>query len=85
LPFLSGAILLYLVSTTDAEAEHYDPENTILSQDADEKITAIRWLMWQISGLGPMMGQVCYTDTRQSIISICAGKIDYGIKRCILE
>ncbi|KAI8832672.1 glutathione S-transferase [Chytriomyces cf. hyalinus JEL632] len=65
--FESGAILLYL-------AEHYDPEGVLLSKDADERSTAVQWVMWQMGGLGPMQGQAGHFNG-------AAEKIPYAIGR----
>ena len=61
----SGAILLYL-------AEKY---GRFISKDPKARSDAIQWLMFQMGGIGPIMGQLShftlYTDT----------KIPYAIKR----
>ncbi|NCF43694.1 MAG: glutathione S-transferase [Proteobacteria bacterium] len=43
----SGAILVYLA---DKSGEFW----------GDERYTTLQWLMWQMGGLGPMLGQVHY-------------------------
>jgi len=67
--FESGAILLYL-------AEKYQ---RFLSSDKVLRNQTLQWLFWQVSGLGPMLGQNHYFvhDAKQ--------KIDFAIERYLNE
>ncbi|MEL6100571.1 MAG: glutathione S-transferase N-terminal domain-containing protein [Pseudomonadota bacterium] len=46
--FESGAILIYLAEKT----------GKLIGQTAADKAQTIQWLMWQMGGLGPMLGQL---------------------------
>lgn len=61
----SGAILSYLAEKT----------GTLLPTDPAARATAIQWLFWQTSYLGPMMGQLHH------FVQYAPEKIDYAIKR----
>ena len=70
--FESGAILWYL-------AEKY---GKFLPKDPKEKSRTLQWLMFQMSGVGPMMGQAMYFQR----IAAKQGKEDpFAIKRYVNE
>ena len=52
----SGAILIYLAEKCD---EFW----------GDERYTTLQWLMWQMAGLGPMLGQVHFFNKHNIPIS----------------
>lgn len=63
--FESGAILVYLASKV----------NKFLGQTDREKFTVLQWLMFQMGGLGPMLGQ------NHHFRLYAPQKIDYAIER----
>lgn len=70
--FESGAILWYL-------AEKYD---IFLSRDAKERSETLQWLMFQMGGVGPMMGQAMFF---QRIAKPNGDEVAYAIKRYVDE
>ena len=64
--FESGAILIYL-------ANKYGKFNG--GDDLRRKVETVQWLMWQVSGLGPMAGQNGHFNV------YAPEKIDYAINR----
>jgi GSH-dependent disulfide-bond oxidoreductase len=67
--FESGAILIYLGN----KAEKFN------GTGVREKIKIVEWLMWQMSGVGPMFGQAFHFTT------YAPEKIDYAINRYTRE
>ncbi|GJJ09207.1 hypothetical protein Clacol_003429 [Clathrus columnatus] len=49
----SGAVLFYL-------AEKYDTAGKYLGTNIDEKTEVMQWVIFQVSGMGPMQGSVNY-------------------------
>ena len=70
--FESGAILWYL-------AEKY---GMFLSRDEKERSETLQWLMFQMGGIGPMMGQAMFF---QRIAKPNGDDVPYAIKRYVDE
>ena len=67
--FESGAILLYLAEKT----------GRFLGENARQRIEITQWLMWQMGGLGPMLGQ------NHHFSGYAPEKIPYAIDRYVKE
>jgi len=63
--FESGAILLYLAEKTDR----------LLPRDPIKRMDVMQWLMFQMGGVGPMLGQAHHFN------KYAPEKIEYAIKR----
>ncbi|QJR12753.1 Disulfide-bond oxidoreductase YfcG [Usitatibacter rugosus] len=67
--FESGAILLYLAGKT----------GTFIPKDLRGQVETLEWLMWQMGGLGPMLGQ------NHHFSMYAPEKIPYAIDRYVKE
>jgi len=67
--FESGAILLYLAGKT----------GNLIPKDLRGQVECLEWLMWQMAGLGPMLGQNHHFST------YAPEKIPYAIDRYVKE
>jgi GST-like protein len=67
--FESGAILIYLAEKT----------GQLLSTDPKKRMDAIQWLMFQMGGVGPMIGQ------NHQFGRFAKDKIPYAIERYVSE
>lgn len=68
--FESGAILIYLANKVNAFNGGPDPRG---------KIAVVEWLMWQMAGLGPMLGQ------NHHFTRYAPEKVPYAIDRYVRE
>ena len=67
--FESGAILIYLGEKT----------GKLIPKDAGARYTALQWLMWQMGGLGPMLGQTHH------FLRAAKEEVPYAINRYKME
>jgi GSH-dependent disulfide-bond oxidoreductase len=65
----SGAILMYLAEKT----------GKLMPKDADKRYRVTEWLMWQMGGIGPMLGQVHH------FVKYNQGKAPYAEERYLKE
>lgn len=62
----TGAIMIYLAEKTGSD---------LLPKEGKDRYAVIEWLMWQMGGLGPMLGQVHH------FVKYNKGKSEYGEER----
>ncbi|MEK9969170.1 MAG: glutathione binding-like protein [Ferrovibrio sp.] len=67
--FESGAILIYLA----------EKSGKFLPSDAKARMEALQWLMWQMGGFGPMLGQTHH------FVRFAKEKVPYAIERFTSE
>lgn len=67
--FESGAILIYLA----------EKSGKFLPSDAKTRMQALQWLMWQMGGFGPMLGQTHH------FVRFAKEKVPYAIERFTTE
>ena len=67
--FESGAIMMYLADKT----------GRFLARDGEERWRTVEWLMWQMGGLGPMLGQTHH------FVKYNRGKAPYAEERYSTE
>jgi GST-like protein len=65
----SGAILMYLAEKT----------GKLMPKDPDKRYRVTEWLMWQMGGIGPMLGQVHH------FVKYNQGKAPYAEERYLKE
>ena len=67
--FESGAILIYLAEKT----------GQFMPQDIRSRVAVLEWLMWQMGGFGPMLGQVHH------FLTVNEADRAYGLNRYMKE